>query len=101
MKKSGNLSRRKWLEQMSAPPIAVALGATMLRQNKRRRKAAISRDILMTRTSARAYKSATWRCPVTAGHWIPLRCKAAIDACKETRAGQCWCPQGDFVVGTT
>jgi len=45
MKKSGNLSRRKWLEQMSAPPIAVCAGRYDAAAKQRRRKAAISRDI--------------------------------------------------------
>ncbi len=79
MKKSGNVSRRMWLEQMTGPPIAVALGATMLGQN----------NIVAKQPSHETVDDKNLGA-----------IQAAIDACNKDKGGTVLIPAGDFVVGT-
>jgi hypothetical protein len=100
MKKSGNLSRRKWLEQMSAPPIAVALGATMLRQNNvaARQPSHVTFDD--KNLGARVYNIRDFGAVGDGVTLDTIAVQAAVDACNRDKGGTVLVPAGDFIVGT-
>ena len=100
MKKSGNLSRREWLEQMSGPPVAVALGATMLGQNNVAAKQPSHETVDDKNLGARVYNVRDFG---AVGDGVTLdttAVQAAIDTCEREKGGTVLVPAGDFVVGT-
>ena len=100
MKKSGNVSRRKWLEQMTGPPIAVALGATMLGQNNIVAKQPSHETVDDKNLGARVYNVREFGAKGDSTSLDTQSIQAAIDACNKDKGGTVLIPAGDFVVGT-
>ena len=100
MKKSGNVSRRMWLEQMTGPPIAVALGATMLGQNNIVAKQPSHETVDDKNLGARVYNVRQFGANGDSTSLDTQSIQAAIDACNKDKGGTVLIPAGDFVVGT-
>src|SRR5258705_7103767 len=100
MKKSGNVSRRMWLEQMTGPPIAVALGATMLGQNNIVAKQPSHETVDDKNLGARVYNVREFGAKGDSTSLDTPSIQAAIDACNKDKGGTVLIPAGDFVVGT-
>ena len=100
MKNSKNVSRRKLLEQMSAPPIAIALGSTLLGARsisaQPPRTTAADDKIL----GARIYNVREFGAKGDGVGLDTAAVQAAIDECNHDKGGTVLIPAGDFVVGT-
>src|SRR5258705_12224878 len=100
MKKSGNLSRRKLLAQISVPPIAASLGAGVFSWKD---TVAQSPNRLVLDDKADGARVYNVRDFGARGDGVTLDTapiQAAIDACERDRGGTVLVPAGDFAVGT-
>src|SRR6185436_14413207 len=94
------VSRRKWLEQMSLPPIAATLGSTFL--GTRSAAARQPRSIALAENSlgARVYNVRDFGAKGDGSTLDTAAVQAAIDASNRDKGGTVLVPASDFVVGT-
>src|SRR5258705_12441120 len=100
MKKSGNLSRRKLLAQISVPPIAASVGAGVFSWKD---AVAQSPNRLVVNDKAAGARVYNVRDFGARGDGLTLDTapvQAAIDFCNKEKGGTVLVPAGDFVVGT-
>ena len=96
MKNNKTVSRRKWLEQMSLPPIAATLGSTFLGMSG----AAAGRSRSENTLGARVYNVREFGAKGDGSTLDTIAVQAAIDASNRDKGGTVLVPAGDFVVGT-
>ena len=100
MNKSKNVSRRKWLGQMSLPPIAAAFGSTMLGASSIGAQAPRQTAGDDKNLGARIYNLREFGAKGDGVALDTAAVQAAIDACNVDKGGTVLVPAGDFVIGT-
>ena len=99
MKRRGKLSRRKWLRQVSVPPLAVSIGSSLFGAGTF--AAAAQQPVVGDKTlGAHLYNVRDFGAQGDGSTLDTSSVQAAIDACAKDKGGTVLVPAGDFVVGT-
>src|SRR5687768_487795 len=99
MKKSSHLSRRRLLQQISLPPIAASLGATLVGSSTvAGQTSGVAGDGRMS--GARIFNIRDYGAIGDGSTIDTTAVQSAIDACTNEKGGIVLVPAGDFVVGT-
>jgi polygalacturonase len=94
------LSRRQWLERVSAPALAASLGAGLLGTNSAVAQSGSPSVADDKRGGARVYSVREFGAVGDGSTLDTVAVQAAIDACTADRGGIVLVPAGTFVVGT-
>ena len=100
MKNNKTVSRRKWLEQMSLPPIAATLGSTILGTSGAAAGQPWSVAFAEKTLGASVYNVRDFGAKGDGSTLDTAAVQAAIDAGNRDKGGTVLVPAGDFVVGT-
>jgi Glycosyl hydrolases family 28 len=100
MKKSGNLSRRKLLAQISVPPIAASVGAGVFSWKDTVAQSPNRLVVDDKAEGARLYNVRDFGAKGDGVTFDTAPVQAAIDLCNKDKGGTVLVPAGDFVVGT-
>ncbi|MGH9881471.1 MAG: glycoside hydrolase family 28 protein, partial [Pyrinomonadaceae bacterium] len=100
MKKTRNVSRREWLEQMALPPLAVTLGSTMVGATSAVARRSTSLPADDKSSGVRMYNVRDFGAKGDGTTIDTIAVQSAIDACNKDKGGTVLVPAGDFVVGT-
>jgi Glycosyl hydrolases family 28 len=100
LKNNKTVSRRKWLEQMSLPPVAATLGSTFLGTASAAARQPRSIALAENTLGARVYNVRDFGAKGDGSSLDTAAVQAAIDASNRDKGGTVLVPAGDFVVGT-
>ena len=100
MKNNKTVSRRKWLEQMSLPPLAATLGSTILGVSSAGAEQPRSAAFPERTLGARVYNVREFGAKGDGSTLDTAAVQAAIDGSNRDKGGTVLVPAGDFVVGT-